>query len=33
MQQDYKPLAVDGINKIINGITTLEEVNKKIILY
>lgn len=31
MQQDYKPLAVDGINKIINGITTLEEVNKKII--
>lgn len=33
MKQDYKPLAVDGINKIINGITTLEEVNKKIILY
>ena len=29
----YKPLLVDGINKVINGITTLEEINRKLILY
>ncbi len=29
----YKPLVVDGINKVINGETTIEEINKKLILY
>ncbi len=29
----YKPLVIDGINKVIDGVTTLEEVNKKLILY
>ena len=33
IEQGFKPLAVDGIMKVVNGITTLEEVNKKIILY
>lgn len=29
----YKPLLIDGINKVISGITTLEEINKKLIIY
>ena len=29
----YKPLLIDGISKVINGITTLEEINKKLIIY
>ena len=29
----YKPLVIDGINKIINGTTTLEELNNKLSLY
>ena len=29
----YEPLVVDGINKMLQGVTTLEEVNKKVILY
>ena len=29
----YKPLLVDGINKVINGITNLEELNRKLIIY
>lgn len=33
MKGSYKPLVIDGINKVINGITTLEELNKKLILY
>lgn len=33
IEQGYKPLAIDGINKVLKGETTLEEVNKKIILY
>lgn len=33
IQQGYRPLAIDGINKVIAGITTLEEVNKKVMLY
>lgn len=33
VQQGYRPLAVDGINKVLEGITTLEEVNKKVIIY
>ena len=33
IQQNYKPLIVDGIRKVINGSTTLEELNKKLIIY
>ena len=29
----YKPLIVDGVNKILDGITTLEELNNKLIIY
>ena len=29
----YKPLAVDGIHKVLQGITTLEEINKKVSIY
>jgi len=29
----YRPLVVDGINKILEGHTTLEELNKKLVLY
>ena len=28
----YKPLIVDGINKVLNGITNLQEIDKKLIL-
>ncbi len=31
LKEGYKPLIVDGINKVVDGITTLEEINKKII--
>ena len=30
---NYKPLVVDGLDKVINGITTLSELNKKLMLY
>ena len=33
LQQDYRPLVVDGINKVIKGITTLDELNKKLVIY
>ena len=33
LQQDYRPLVVDGINKVIRGITTLDELNKKLVIY
>ncbi len=29
----YKPLVVDGIQKVIDGITTLQELNKKLLIY
>jgi len=29
----YKPLIVDGINKVINGITNLNEIDRKLIIY
>ncbi len=32
LEQNYRPLIVDGINKIINGYTTLEELNKKLVI-
>ena len=33
LEQNYKPLVVDGIRKILNGDTTLEELNRQLILY
>ena len=32
-EHGYKPLVVDGINKIIKGETTLQELNKKLLIY
>ncbi len=33
LQQGFVPLAVDGIDKVLKGLTTLEEVNKKVSIY
>ena len=33
LEQNYRPLVVDGINKILKGETTLEELNRQLILY
>ena len=33
LQRTYRPLIVDGIRKVVNGITTLEELNRQLILY
>lgn len=33
LELGYKPLVVDGINKVLAGITTLEEINNKLIIY
>ena len=33
LEQSYKPLLIDGIKKVINGFTTLEELNKKLLLF
>lgn len=33
LKQGYKPLVLDGITKIIQGHTTLEELNKKLLIY
>ncbi len=33
LKEGYKPLLVDGIQKVINGITTLEELNKQLLFY
>ncbi len=33
MKGTYKPLIIDGINKVLDGITTLEELNKKLVIY
>lgn len=29
----FKPLVIDGINKVLNGVTTLDELNKKLIIF
>ena len=29
----YKPLVVDGINKVLDGITNLNEIDRKLIIY
>lgn len=33
LQQNYKPLVIDGIKKVIRGLTTLDELNKKLLFY
>lgn len=33
MKKTYKPLVIDGINKVINGVTTLQELNKKLVIF
>ena len=33
LEGDYKPLIIDGINKVIQGYTTLSELNKKLLIY
>lgn len=33
LEQNYKPLVIDGIHKILHGDTTLEELNRQLILY
>ncbi len=33
LEGSYKPLVVDGIKKVLDGITTLEEINNKLIIY
>ncbi len=33
LETGYKPLVVDGIYKVLSGITTLEEINNKLIIY
>ena len=33
LEQKYKPLVVDGVNKVLNGLTNLDELNKKLLIY
>ena len=33
IEENYRPLVVDGIKKVLAGDTTLEEVNKKLLIY
>ena len=33
LKGDYRPLVVDGINKVLQGITTLEEINRKVSIF
>ena len=33
LEQSYKPLVIDGLKKIVDGYTTLEELNKKLLIY
>ena len=33
LEQNYKPLIVDGMHKILNGYTTLEELNRQLIIF
>ena len=33
LEQNYKPLVMDGIHKVIEGHTTLDELNKQLVLY
>ena len=33
LEGDYKPLVVDGIRKVLDGITDLQEINKKLLIF
>ena len=33
LEEGYVPLSIDGIHKVLQGITTLEELNKKVAIY
>ena len=33
LQESYRPLVIDGLNKVISGITNLEELNRKILIF
>ena len=33
LELGYRPLVVDGMKKVLDGITTLDELNRKIVLY
>ena len=33
LEEGYKPLIVDGIKKVVDGETNLEELNKKLLVY
>lgn len=33
MKKTYNPLVIDGLQKVLNGITTLKELNKKLVIY
>lgn len=33
LKEGYRPLYIDALNKVVNGTTTIEEVNKKLALY
>lgn len=33
LEQSYKPLVIDGLKKVEDGYTTLEELNKKLLIY
>ena len=33
LEQSYRPLIVDGMHKVLHGDTTLEEINRQLIIY
>ena len=33
LEQEYRPLVVDGIHKVLQGITNLDEINRKLLIY
>jgi type IV pilus assembly protein PilB len=33
LKKSYRPLVIDGIEKVLKGVTTLEELNKKLVIY
>ena len=33
MEEGYKPLLIDGFNKVLAGETTLKELNSKLVFY
>lgn len=33
LKSNYKPLCIDGINKVLSGLTNLEELNRKILIF